>query len=265
MIWGVRGPLFHKLGIASGHDAFLVAFCLQHLAAHTASGTPLTPDEQVLRDSCCSLTADLPCYSPRFLYDKREWDAQQKSLTALAIKLFWRRPAVDLRLMLLGSSYIWGITGPGDGGYTVAFAEGPPPRYQVLRRVQDKGQPTFEWVEPRLPWPRILGRTFRHKWLFWRPAIYLYLILLSAGIAMLRSRSPAYGLMLLPLLLHNGCLVVLSPGEEFRYQFPVYLVSILYSGFLFFCVPRAAVGSTGSACPADALERSRSAGAMPSG
>jgi hypothetical protein len=177
------------------------------------------------------------------LHSWPKWDAKKKDLTALAIRLFWRRPAVNLRHVLDSSSYIWGIAGPGDASYyTVAFAGGPPLQYQVLRRVHDNGQAAFDWVEPRGPLLRIVGKTFRHQWLFWRPAIYLYLILLSAGIAMLRSRSPRYGLILLPLLLHSGFLPAVCLSQEFRFQFPVYLVSLLYSGFLLFCVGRSREG-----------------------
>jgi hypothetical protein len=252
VIWGVRGPLYRKLGIASGQDVFQVALCIQHVAAHTASGAPLTPDEQVLLHGLYPLKDGKWPYSPYhidggmnidLLNFWRKWDAKKKDLTALAIRLFWRRPAVNLRHVLLSSSYIWGIAGPGDVSYyTVAFAGGPPLQYQVLRRVQDNGQAVVEWVEPRLLLPRIVGKTFRHQWLFWRPAIYLYLILLSAGIAMLRSRSPRYGLILLPLLLHSGFLPAVCLSQEFRFQFPVYLVSVLYSGFLLFCVRRSRGG-----------------------
>ena len=55
---------------------------------------------------------------------------------------------------------------------------------------------------------------------------------------MLRSRSPRYGLILLPLLLHSGFLATIGLAKDFRYQFSVYLVSLLYSGFLLFCVRR---------------------------
>jgi hypothetical protein len=265
VIWGVDGPLYRKItrpmasapvrsqaGTPEANGYFRVVICIQHIAAHTASGTPLTPGEQVFLDGLYPLKDGRWPYNPyRFiggmnldvLHSWQKWDANKEDLTALAIRLCWRRPAVDLRHVLASSSYIWGIAGPGDASYyTVAFAEGPPPRYQVLRRVQNDGRAVFDWVEPRLPLPRIVGKTFRHQWLFWRAAIYLYLILLSAGIAMLRSRSPRYGLILLPLLLHSGFLATIGLAQDFRYQFSVYLVSLLYSGFLLFCVRRSRGG-----------------------
>jgi hypothetical protein len=275
VIWGVRGPLYRKLGVASGHDVFQVALCIQHIAAHTAGGTPLTPAEQVLLDGLYPLKDGRWPYSPSQidggmnideLNSWPKWDAKKKDLTALTLRLFWRRPAVNLRHVLASSSYIWGIAGPRDAHYyIVAFAEGPPLRYQVLRGVQDDGQVVFEWVEPRLPLPRIVAQTFRQKWLFWRAAIYLYLILLSTGIAMLRSRSPRYGLLLLPLLLHSGLLAAVCLSPEFRFQFPVYLVTVLYSGFLLFCVPRAAAGRTPAGCPVHGSDAGLPAGAVPNG
>jgi hypothetical protein len=248
IIWAVRGPLYRTLGIASGRDVFQVALCIQHIAAHTASRTPLEPDERALLDGLYPLADGHWPYNPYQidgglnideLHHWDKWAAQKEELTALALRLFRRRPTVDLWHVLLGSSYIWGITGPGDANYyTVAFFGTRPARYQVLRDVQDDGQPQFEWVESQLPLPGIVAATFRQKWLFWRPAVYLYLVLLSTGIAVWRSRSPAYGVLLIPLGLHTGLLAAVSLSQEFRFQFPVYLVSILYSGFLLFCVPR---------------------------
>jgi hypothetical protein len=265
LIWGVGGPLYRNItrpiapapiraqvGTAEANGYFRVVICIQHIAAHTAAGTPLTPGEQAFLDGLYPLKDGRWPYNPyRFiggmnldvLHSWPKWDANKEDLTALAIRLFWRRPAVNLRHVLASSSYIWGIAGPGDASYyTVAFAQGPPLRYQVLRRVQNDGRAVFEWVEPRLPLPRIVGKTFRHQWLFWRAAIYLYLIVLSAGIAMLRSRAPRYGLILLPLLLHSGVLAMIGLAQDFRYQFSVYLVSLLYSGFLLFCVRRSQGG-----------------------
>ena len=275
VIWGVRGPLYRKLGVASGHDVFRVALCIQHIAAHTAAGTPLTPAEQALLDGLYPLQDGRWPYSPSQLdggmnIDELncwpKWNAKKQDLTALAIKLFRRRPAVNLRHVLAGSSYIWGIAGPRDPNYyIVAFTEGPPLRYQVLRGVQGDGQPLVEWVEPRLPLPWIVGQTFRQKWLFWRTALYLYLILFSTGIAMLRSRAPRCGLILLPLLLHSGFLAAVSLSPEFRFQFPVCLVTVLYSGFLLFCVPRAAAGTIPKGRPVHGSDQGPAAAAVPNG
>ena len=275
VIWGVRGPLYRKLGVASGHDAFQVALCIQHIAAHTAAGTPLTPGEQALLDGLYPLHDGRWPYSPSQFdggmnFDELnswpKWDAKKNDLAALAIRLFRQRPAVNLRHVLASSAYIWGIAGPRDPNYyIVAFVEGPPLHYQVLRGVQDDGRPLVEWVEPRVPLPWLVGQTFRQKWLFWRPAIYLYLILLSTGIAMLRSRSPRYGLILLPLLLHSGFLAAVCLSPEFRFQFPVCLVTVLYSGFLLFCVPRAAAGRIPAGCPVHGSDQGSAVGAVPNG
>ncbi|MGA2064055.1 MAG: hypothetical protein ABSG86_03755 [Thermoguttaceae bacterium] len=262
LIWGVRGPLYHcvakpiplaanqrQAGIGGVYDYFWAALCIQQIAAHTAAHTPLRPEEQALLESLYPLQDGRWPYNPYcfdgglnidLLYSWQKWEAKKEDLTALAMRLFRRRPTVYLRHVLTSSSYLWGISGPKDRGYyIVAFVEGPPVRYQVLREVKGNGAAVVEWLEPRVPLPRIVAKTFRQKWLFWRPAIYLYLVVLAAVIAMLRSRSPRYGLILLPLLLHTGFLAAVTMSQEFRFQFPVYLVSVLYSGFLLFCTPRA--------------------------
>ena len=80
--------------------------------------------------------------------------------------------------------------------------------------------------------------TFRNTWLFWRPAIYLHLILFSLLIAMMRGGLVRFSPFLIPVLLQTGCLSLASSSQDFRYQFPVYMIGLLYSGYFLFCIPR---------------------------
>ena len=46
-----------------------------------------------------------------------------------------------------------------------------------------------------------------------------------------------FGPFLIPILLHTGCLLLVAMTQEFRYQFPIYMIG-LYGGYFLFCVPR---------------------------
>ena len=76
-----------------------------------------------------------------------------------------------------------------DNYYTVAFVPGKNVKYQRLRDFHVSGDANVDWAEPKVPLPGIVDWTFRNAWLFWRPALYLYLILFSLAIAMLREGS----------------------------------------------------------------------------
>ena len=179
------------------------------------------------------------------LYCWKKWEPRQDALTDLAIRLFCRNPAAGLRHVLTSASYIWCITGPMtlDNYYTVAFVPGEKPSYQKLRDLRGGGPDNVAWVEPQVPLPGVVNWTFRNTWLFWRPALYLYLILFALAIAMLRGGS-RFAPFLVPVLLQTGCLSLAVLSQEFRYQFPIYMIGLLYGGYFLFCVPRQTGGAT---------------------
>ena len=170
----------------------------------------------------------------------KKWEPKEDELTALAIRLFRRNPAASLRHVLSSASYLWCITGPTDldNYYTVAFRPGGKAKYQKLRDLSVSGPDNVDWVEPKVPLPGFVDWTFRHMWLFWRPALYLYLILFSVVIAMIREGSMRFGPFLIPIFLQTGCLSLVALTQEFRFQFPIYMIGLLYGGYFLFCGPR---------------------------
>ena len=118
-----------------------------------------------------------------------KWQRKEGDLAALAVRLSRRNPLASLRHVLTSTSYLWRITGRAglDTYYTVAFVPGKSAKYQKLRDFHVSGDENVDWVEPKVPLPGVVDWTFRNTWLFWRPALYLYLILFSLAIAMLRE------------------------------------------------------------------------------
>jgi hypothetical protein len=121
----------------------------------------------------------------------------------------------------------------------VAFVPGKKLKYQRLRDFHVSGDDNVDWVEPKVPLPGGVDWTFRNAWLFWRPALHLYLILFSLVIAMLREGSARLAPFVIPILLQTGCLALAAMTQEFRYQFPIYMIGLLYGGFFLFCIPSA--------------------------
>ena len=259
LVWGVRGPLYRavaarapssgtyqQVGTGSARGFFKTALAADHICAQMADGTLLTDEERDL------LSGLYPLENGKWAYDQHgdgrigqdmlqhwaKWEQKEDDLAALALRLFRRNPLASLRHVLWSASYLWCITGPSDANYyTVAFTHGESLKYQKLRDVTVGGQ-AADWVEPKVPLPGWVGWTFGHSWLFWRPAIYLYLIVLSVLIAMLRAASLRYGVFLIPILLQTGGLSLAAFTQEFRFQFPIYMIGLLYGGYFLFCIPR---------------------------
>jgi hypothetical protein len=254
LIVAVRGPLYRAVTDPQrgsfGQHGLEVMLSIQHVSAHLAQDTPLSDEERAFLDGLRPIgeggwSYDPLCFPPAQLLDIggnwEKWDRQRDRLFSLTASLFIRRPMVDLRHVIRSSALIWSITegaGP-DHSYYVAFAAGPPIRYQVMTGMTE-GQMLADWRELRQPFPAWLARTFHRpwRWLLWRTPLHLYLMLLAVAVAMARSRSLRWALLPAPIGIHSLCLACAVPGQDFRLQFPVYLASFLFSGFLLLCVPR---------------------------
>jgi hypothetical protein len=267
LIWGVRGPLYRAAGLEQGAGSKeplrpaapssllpVLLLAINHIAAQTAADTPLGDEEREFLNGLYPLQNGKWPYDPcHFDYPMhvdvlnswQKWEQNEKELTALALRLLRRNPAAGLRHVLASSSALWCITGPTslDNYYTVAFVPGATPKYQKLRDVRADVPGNVEWVEPCVPLPRVVDWTFRNSWLFWRPALYLHLIVFSVAIAALRGGSARFVPFLLPIFLQSACLALTAPSQDFRFQFPIYLIGLLYGGYFLFCEGRH------SACP----------------
>ena len=185
MIWGVDGPLYgeNNQPIARGSDPHRparrkrtatsrVVICIQHIArayrqrdaadarraAFPGRSLPAARRQVALQ----SLSFHRG-HEPRRVELLGEMGCAEDDLTALAIRLFWRRPAVNLRHVAAGSSIHLGNR--RTGGCQLlhrGFCQGPAAAsYRCYeRRCRTTAEAVFEWLEPRVPLPRIVGKTF---------------------------------------------------------------------------------------------------------
>ena len=69
--------------------------------------------------------------------------------------------------------------------------------------------------------------------LFWRPPIYLYLSIFFTLLLVLRRGSIKYCLVSLPILAQSLIMVLVNLAQDFRYQYSIYLVCLLFLGFIY--------------------------------
>jgi hypothetical protein len=125
------------------------------------------------------------------------------------------------------SSLVWRIRPPTDG-YLYAFSFDMEPN--ELGLVQE---PKLPALREALVHPLKRSVEPEPVWWVWRPAPYLYLTLFVALIAAARLRSPWVLLPILPVLLNSVVLLGLNLAQDFRYQYPVYVVALLSPALLF--------------------------------
>jgi hypothetical protein len=170
--------------------------------------------------------------------------------------LLCRRPSVNLAHMRDNTRIVWQL---GWSPYYLCGLnlDGPQARWID---PDERLKPPKEWNLDRVAVPRgsppgLLWATRpRLIWLTWRSALYMYLFFLGILVAAVRSRNARYLLVALPIVLQVLLMVLLGPGNDFRYHWGVYLVGMLTSGYLLLGVPKNAAESlsAGSATPAAA-------------
>ncbi|QSQ25079.1 DUF2029 domain-containing protein [Pyxidicoccus parkwayensis] len=208
------------------------------LGAHVANGTPLEPGERALLEEihpmddkwhywCASNVPTI--WDGRFSMDALS--IHSKELLPLLIRLTRRDPEPILSHVVCSSSVLWKLSQGTDhlNGPTIWLRPDGEvgtiePNEKVLR------------TEPVLP---ALGSTLLHwtvrtlepdlSWLIWRPALPLYLLLLSCALACVRSRNWRFAWVSLPIVLHTVALGALIPSPDVRYQYPVFLVALMFA------------------------------------
>lgn len=83
-----------------------------------------------------------------------------------------------------------------------------------------------------IPWLQALERP-EWIWLTWRPALYLYLALFCVAAIATRHRSWHAAGLALPVAAQSMVWMLLLTVQDFRFQYPVYVVSLMMLGLLF--------------------------------
>jgi hypothetical protein len=238
-LWmSVRVPLYDVVGVARSQWVGLQPLVHQ-VAAQIDAGTKVSEAEAGYLDSIRPIADHwrYSCYTINpTLFDGRfsaaPIEADPWRFVRLWASLTWRNPGVTLRHLICSSALVWRITEPADN-----LLEGP----AVWVSDDDTVIVTFGYpiagFEPasllpsyRLPLAKWIMRTVHDpslSWLFWRPALYLYLSFAGFAVASLTRGDRRFLLCVVPVAVHSLTLAPIVLVEHFRFQYPVFLVGAL--------------------------------------
>jgi hypothetical protein len=173
--------------------------------------------------------------------------AKLPELARLFGALLVRRPSVNFQHFGVSSELVWKIRwsrceclpvwSDGKSWYRVDPDERDLPR----------GKWTFKPIAVTRPLPPLFAWATKDKWawLTCRSALYMYLFLLGVLVAAVRAAKWQYAVVALPVLVQSSIMALAGMGPCFRYQWSVYLVGMLCSGFLLLGVPLRPAASKG--------------------
>jgi len=237
----VSGPLSSALNVSAESEGHLDNILLHHISAHVSEGTPLTEEESAYLNSllplenwqysCCSNTAMWQNDN----FDREAFHTSSAYNRQLALSLFARNPALEVKHMLCAGSLVWDPAGTcevqhpeieflrGDFFWTGSYF----PQYQEKSFLPALVAPLSTFLLKLEASPLISS-------LLWRPAWYLYLAILSIITLCVRFKDASWLLGLAPLLGNSAFLLLFNRVQNFRYQYCAVLIGMMLLALVFY-------------------------------
>jgi hypothetical protein len=236
----IKGPLLAFLHVDKTGTYFEVVYELFHLDAHVIAGTNFSDDGKAI------LNQIKPPGKGRWSYDCRYigWtidvpgtdlvfaNNNHERIRELFLETLWQAPLVNLSHLLCSGAVAWKINVPGMNLIDMFKAD----ENRLYTIYPNAGG----WqMESKIPWlVEPIWQLYRLStqsgmwWLLWSPAFYFYLFLFGVLIKSLKG-GKRFLLLAVPVLGISLSLVAVNGSQNFRYMYPVYVVSLLYWPFLY--------------------------------
>jgi hypothetical protein len=237
----IDGPIFNLIGVTRMAEGQFDNILLHHISAQINAGTPLNNDQKKYLNSLYPLDGwEYSCCSNSVMWFKpgfnQELFHKNSGLNrTIALDLLLKNPLVEIKHILCASDMIWNVVG----------------KCEIKNPFIDKNHDTIFWTRSYFPEytenskipilvkplsETILGIENNSilSLFFWRPAIYLYIAILSTMIFYLRRRKKTIFLVLCPLLGQSIFLFFFNRIQNFRYQYCAILIGLFLIGLIFF-------------------------------
>ncbi len=238
----IQGPIYDYLKV-DRNTGFKQQVFIHHIAAHVATGGPLTTEEASLASGilpldqwdydCCT---NIPIWRQP-AYSEPRFTEKATDIRKLFMGLAFKEPGVEFRHMVCVSSLIWEL-----------------PNHCALKQEKIANrQPT--WIEPNdlglkeksllpvLAAPLTMIKDFasRQPWdlFFYTPAVFLFLGLYCTVFFAYRAKQSRYLLYFLPAAVQSAIMLLINVSRDFRYQYGVYLVGLFSLGLLILALTQA--------------------------
>jgi hypothetical protein len=242
----VQGGLYEVLGVERIEHPGVDSVVIHHIGAHLAAETPLTIRERSVLVELIPIpvgdwydcrSVDGFVFHPAFSVAAMHERASEGR--ALWWSLFTRDPKVDFEHMACSSSFVWRIRLlPGSYWYPANVAIDQ--NNIVITIAPNEFGLKLDPVLPELTYPlaRMISKSQDPvtAWLLWRGAVPLYLLLIGAAVASLRSRDWRYWIVIAPSGTVAAVLTFAAPTQDFRYMYPVFLSAMVLAPYLLFAV-----------------------------
>lgn len=229
----IKGPIYSFLNVKPGTPNEAYGIPTQQIAAVVANDGYLTDEQKYKINEIMPLKVMAENYHPysvdllKFHNDFNR-DAivnNQREFFKLWFEVCRQNPKIVFEAFSRQTSLVWQIREPYGRGYT----------YTINRKVVENDYNiTNKTISPSITslCNKILDYTEakNHIWLFWRPALFLFIVLIFGFVAILKNGFKTI-VLFTPVLLNNLTILMAIPAQDYRYLHANNLVAVIV--FLF--------------------------------
>lgn len=231
----ITGPIYQILNISPFKPSYSLTLAHQISAYVHNTDSPVIEESQHILTKSQSLTSwedNYNCYTILPLAFNNEVDfmtlnSSEEEFLAIWSNLILEQPSIVINHQICVSSIIWRISQPNDG-YIATYALG----------ISENNIDIEE--DSKIPFLRNQIQNFAKVstqdhlvWFIWRPAFYLYLSIFCIAVLAMRFRDISILLLLVPPLMNSLILLAVTPSQNFRYQYGIYLIGLVSICLLF--------------------------------
>lgn len=241
----VVGPVYKIFKVDRSSDQSLGVIFVHPIAAQINAGTELTKNQERFLNEIFPLKQvwDYSCYDATILFYKGvnfQPVQQHPFFTAKTfIILTVENPKVTIDHFICLSSFIWQLQQPNnvylETILTSNITLNDYPDWKIYENAvtQNSKMPILRDFIVKVMENALLIDPDR---IFWRPAIYLYLFTLLVMTTVFKSGNRLVSILLVPVLLQSLIIGLTGQLQALRYQYPVYVTSMLFSVPLLYLV-----------------------------
>lgn len=233
----IKIPVFNLFKVdTKNSQSFAVTF-VHPIAAHVNANVKFTEEETEFLDKIFPLKNSWPysCYDATVLfYEGVNFQPVNENplfLGKLFLNYTFKNPTTTLNHFLCLSSFTWQVLQP-DEVYleTVLFDSLNTeqfPQWQKYSRFTEQNSllPGLRDLITKLGKDSLMLDKYK---ILWRPALYMYAFLLIVILLVVKTNDKKYFLLSAPLLSQTIVIMGTAQLQALRYQYPVYLISMLF-------------------------------------
>ena len=221
----MKGPVYSALHVVPTSKWQGMSMPIHQVAAMVHDGAALNAEERELLGKILPLKLWSKSYNPytndtlvqHQQFDKAVFDAKSGAFARLWLHLAWQHPGVVIQDWVRMTSLLWQVKEPEDG-YTFTTQKYIDPNALGLASAHRTG-----FLEQGLMKVVQITESRDWNWLFWRSAMWTFLLTGAAAVLMLRF-GKGHLLLAVPVLANVAGLFFTLPAQDSRYIYSTLLI-----------------------------------------